>query len=45
MVHLKCGVEDLSTIQQVKSHQDIVLKKCGVSPRMVKVNLVLVCSE
>ena len=32
----KCGVEDLPTVQQVKSHRDIVLEKCGVSPRMVE---------
>jgi hypothetical protein len=32
----KCGVEDLLTVQQVKSHQDAILEKCGVSPRMVE---------
>lgn len=32
----KCGVEDLPTVRQVKSHREHILDKCGVDPKMVE---------
>jgi hypothetical protein len=32
----KCGVQNFPTVRQVKSHQDAILGKCGVTPQMVE---------